>query len=172
MGRVRRYPSRQRMDSPASCATNCAVPTADESNHSAVGTQHPHRRVVCKWLEMGHVGLDHAILGPRFWTTRFWDIFCHSLQWFASVKKCKILMCVCTHEVGRRVARRAFGRVGRRVVTVTTSFDGVCYGRWTCGGSDDHRGARSDVMRRCSVVATIAFDGVRYRAKIFDGLKM
>jgi len=42
LGRTRRYPSRQRMDSPASCAANCAVPTADESSHSAARTLHPH----------------------------------------------------------------------------------------------------------------------------------
>jgi len=38
-----RQPSRERMDSPAACAS-CAMPTADESNHSAAGTLHPHRR--------------------------------------------------------------------------------------------------------------------------------
>ena len=32
----------QRMDSPAFCGTSCAMPTADESNHSAAGTTHPH----------------------------------------------------------------------------------------------------------------------------------
>jgi len=35
LGRVRRYLSRQRMDSPASCATSCTISTADESNSSA-----------------------------------------------------------------------------------------------------------------------------------------
>ena len=39
----RRHPSWQRMDSPAACAS-CAVPTADESNHSAAGTLHPQQR--------------------------------------------------------------------------------------------------------------------------------
>jgi len=33
--------SRQRMDSPAVCAS-CAMPTADESNHSAAGRLYPH----------------------------------------------------------------------------------------------------------------------------------
>jgi len=47
LGRVRRYPSRQRMDSPASCATDGAVPTANESNHSAAATLHPHRSATC-----------------------------------------------------------------------------------------------------------------------------
>ena len=37
----RRLPPRQIMDSPAVCAS-CAMPTADESNHSAAGTLHPH----------------------------------------------------------------------------------------------------------------------------------
>jgi len=37
----RRHHSRQRMDSPAACA-KCAMPTADESNHAAAGTLHPH----------------------------------------------------------------------------------------------------------------------------------
>ena len=40
LGRVRCYPSRQRLDLPASCVTSCAVPTADESSHSATGTLH------------------------------------------------------------------------------------------------------------------------------------
>ena len=37
----------QRMDSPISCATNCVMPTADESNHSAAGTLHPHQSAAC-----------------------------------------------------------------------------------------------------------------------------
>jgi len=37
-----RNPSRQRMESSATCATICAVPTADESNHSATSMLHPH----------------------------------------------------------------------------------------------------------------------------------
>jgi len=36
-----RHPSRQKMDSPAVCAS-CAMPTADESSHSAAGMLHPH----------------------------------------------------------------------------------------------------------------------------------
>jgi len=47
LGRERRYPSRQRMDSPTSCAISCAIPIADESNHSATGTLHPHRSATC-----------------------------------------------------------------------------------------------------------------------------
>jgi len=47
LGRARRYPSRQRIDSPASCATNCAVPTADEFSYSATGKLHPHCSVTC-----------------------------------------------------------------------------------------------------------------------------
>jgi len=39
-------PLQQRMDLPAACAS-CAVPTADESSHSAVGTLHPHRNTTC-----------------------------------------------------------------------------------------------------------------------------
>jgi len=39
---TRRHFSRQRMDSPAACATIRAMPTADKSNHSAAGTLHPH----------------------------------------------------------------------------------------------------------------------------------
>jgi len=39
----RRHSSRQRMNSAAVCATICAMSTADESNHSAAGTLHPHR---------------------------------------------------------------------------------------------------------------------------------
>jgi len=31
------------------CAASCAVPTADESNHSAAGTLHPHRSATCVW---------------------------------------------------------------------------------------------------------------------------
>jgi len=46
-GKSATLPSRQRMDSPASCATNCAVPSAEESNHSSVGTLHPHRSATC-----------------------------------------------------------------------------------------------------------------------------
>ena len=42
-GEPRRHPSRQRMDSPAACAIICAMLTAEESNHSAAGTLHPHR---------------------------------------------------------------------------------------------------------------------------------
>jgi len=34
------HPSQQRMDLAAACAS-CAMPTADESNHSAVVTLHP-----------------------------------------------------------------------------------------------------------------------------------
>jgi len=41
LGRALSPPSRQRMDSPTVCAS-CAVPTAYESNHSAMGTLHPH----------------------------------------------------------------------------------------------------------------------------------
>jgi len=33
LGRACRYPIRQRMESPTMCATSCAIPTADESNH-------------------------------------------------------------------------------------------------------------------------------------------
>jgi len=40
-----RHSLRQRMDSPAACATICAMPTADESNHSAANTLHQHRTV-------------------------------------------------------------------------------------------------------------------------------
>ena len=43
LGRGHRYPSRQRLDSPASCA----IPTADESNHSATGTLHIHGNATC-----------------------------------------------------------------------------------------------------------------------------
>ena len=32
--------------------------------------------------------------------------------------------------------------------TVTTAVDGVCCHCWTCGGGDEHRGARSDVLQR------------------------
>ena len=35
-------PDAQGMDSPAACAS-CAMPTADEYNHSAAGTTHLHR---------------------------------------------------------------------------------------------------------------------------------
>jgi len=42
LGRAHCYPSWQRMDTPASCATSCVIPTADESNHSSMGTLHPH----------------------------------------------------------------------------------------------------------------------------------
>jgi len=47
LGRTRRYPSRQRLDLLASCATSCVIPTADESNHSATGTLHPHGNATC-----------------------------------------------------------------------------------------------------------------------------
>ena len=50
MGTARRHPSRQRMHSPASCAISCAMPTADESSHSAAGTLHPHRSATCVLL--------------------------------------------------------------------------------------------------------------------------
>jgi len=39
---LRRHPSWQRVDSPTACAS-CAMPTADEFNHSATGTSTPHR---------------------------------------------------------------------------------------------------------------------------------
>ena len=35
-------PLMQRMDSPTACVTNCTMPTADKSNHSAAGMLHPH----------------------------------------------------------------------------------------------------------------------------------
>ena len=35
------------MDAPASCATSCVIPTADECNHSAMGTLHPHHSATC-----------------------------------------------------------------------------------------------------------------------------
>ena len=47
LGRVRRYPSWQRMESPTSCATSCATPTADKSNHSVMGTPHPQCIATC-----------------------------------------------------------------------------------------------------------------------------
>jgi len=47
LGRARRYPSRQKMDSPALCATICAIPTADESSHSATGMLHLHSNATC-----------------------------------------------------------------------------------------------------------------------------
>jgi len=34
--------SQQTMDSLAACSATCAMPTADESNHSVVGTVHLH----------------------------------------------------------------------------------------------------------------------------------
>ena len=40
-------PSWQRMDWPALCATSCTIPTADETNHSATGTLHPHANARC-----------------------------------------------------------------------------------------------------------------------------
>jgi len=30
--------------------------------------------VVCKLLDLGHAGLEHAELGQRYWDTRYWDI--------------------------------------------------------------------------------------------------
>jgi len=45
LGRACRYTSRQILDSPASCAASCAIPTADESNHSA--TLHLHGNATC-----------------------------------------------------------------------------------------------------------------------------
>jgi len=47
LGRAHRYPSLQKMDLPTFCATSCAIPTADESNHSATGTVYPHRIATC-----------------------------------------------------------------------------------------------------------------------------
>ena len=47
LGRAASPPLTQRMDSPASCATSCAMPIADKSNHSAAGTLHPHRSATC-----------------------------------------------------------------------------------------------------------------------------
>jgi len=40
LGRVRCYPSRQRMHLPAACAS-CAMSTADKSSYSATSTLHP-----------------------------------------------------------------------------------------------------------------------------------
>jgi len=45
--RARCHPSWQRMHSPTSCATICTMPSADESNHSAAGTLHPHCSATC-----------------------------------------------------------------------------------------------------------------------------
>jgi len=42
LGRAASLPIIQRMDSSAPCATSCAIPTVDESNHSAAGSLHPH----------------------------------------------------------------------------------------------------------------------------------
>jgi len=36
------HPLTQRMDSSAACASSCAMPTVDETNHSAAGMLHPH----------------------------------------------------------------------------------------------------------------------------------
>jgi len=47
LGRARSYPLRQRLDSPISCAANCAIPTADKSNYSATGKELP-----LPWLEI------------------------------------------------------------------------------------------------------------------------
>ena len=55
LGRARNYPLQQRMNSSASFATNCAVPTADEFNHSAMGMLHPHCSGTCVlyvWLTL------------------------------------------------------------------------------------------------------------------------
>jgi len=35
------------MHLPASCATSCTMPTADESNHKAVSMLHPYRSTAC-----------------------------------------------------------------------------------------------------------------------------
>jgi len=45
----------KRMDSPTGCATICAMPTADKSNHSATGTLHPH-------LTDGHMMTAYTML--------------------------------------------------------------------------------------------------------------
>jgi len=63
----RRHPSRQRMDSPAACAS-CAMPTADESNHSAADMLHLHRSATISL----HVTLHCPILplqniAPSYW---------------------------------------------------------------------------------------------------------
>jgi len=47
LGRACHYPSWQKKDSLASCDTSCAIPTADESNHSAMGTLHQHGNATC-----------------------------------------------------------------------------------------------------------------------------
>jgi len=41
------FGKRHVVTSPASCATSCAMPTTEESNHSAVGMLHPHHRAPC-----------------------------------------------------------------------------------------------------------------------------
>jgi len=42
LGRATLPPLMQRMDSSAAFATSCAMPTGDESNHSATDMLHPH----------------------------------------------------------------------------------------------------------------------------------
>ena len=67
LGRARRYPLRQRMESPASCATSCAIPAADESNHSATGIRHIHIAVphICHTLRC-------AERSPPHWFDLLW----------------------------------------------------------------------------------------------------
>jgi len=50
----------QRMDSSAVCATSCAMPTADEDNHSAAGMLHPH----CSAAFSRYVTLHH-LMSPQ-----------------------------------------------------------------------------------------------------------
>ena len=78
----RRHPLRQRMDSPASCATSCAMPTTDESNHSAAGTTHPQ-------CSASATIADASIYSCKFAATR--DFFLLSGTTEATVVK------FCTH---------------------------------------------------------------------------
>jgi len=47
LGRAHCYPSWQRMDLPATCATSYTIPTADKCSHSATGTLHPLGNSTC-----------------------------------------------------------------------------------------------------------------------------
>jgi len=65
------------MESPALCGTSSAIPTADESNHSAMGTLHPHGNATC----ILYVTLRCAIPPPKFAPSLTGDINPQSSHW-------------------------------------------------------------------------------------------
>jgi len=78
------------MDSPASCGTNCATPTADESYHSAAGTLHPHRSATCVLYARLHYVVSFSPPKKKFAASLTRDINSQSSHWNNGKMKMKI----------------------------------------------------------------------------------